>query len=103
MCTQMRDPELYRLSFRHPADCALPNCNAFIGIDTNTGDPSLLDITMQGLAGGWLAIGFSPTPSMVSNSVAHNSDRVNVDGKLRFHPVVEGGVNFITLAMWCIL
>ena len=69
MFTQVQDPELYRLSFRHPANCTLSDCNAFIGIDTNAGDPSLLDITMQGMAGGWLAVGFSPTPNMVLKTV----------------------------------
>lgn len=66
----MRDPEDYRLRFRQPANCLLEECSVFVGIDTNTGDPSILDITMQGVAGGWLAAGFSLTQNMVSSSVS---------------------------------
>lgn len=62
---QMRNPEDYRLTFRQPPNCQLADCNIFVGIDTNTGDPSLLDITMQGVSGGWLAVGFSLSQNMV--------------------------------------
>jgi hypothetical protein len=37
----------------------------FVGIDTNNGSSEYLDITMQGVAGGWLAVGFSFTQNMV--------------------------------------
>ena len=63
---QVRDPEDYRLTFRTPSNCLLNECNVFVGIDTNVGSPGYLDITMQGVAGGWLAVGFTFTQSMVS-------------------------------------
>ena len=63
---QIRNIEDYRLTFRQPPGCQLANCSVVVGIDTNTGDPTVLDIAMQGVAGGWLAVGFSPSQSMVS-------------------------------------
>ena len=66
----MRDPEDYRLTFRQPANCRLEECNAFVGIDTNAGNPNFLDITMQGVAGCWVAVGFSPTQNMVGSFVS---------------------------------
>lgn len=65
----MRNPEDYRITFRQPSGCQLAECNVFVGIDTNTGDPSQLDITMQGVAGGWLAVGFTATQNMVIKAV----------------------------------
>ena len=62
---QERDPEDYRLTFRTPPNCLLDECNVFVGIDTNVGSPAYLDITMQGLANGWLAVGFTTTQNMV--------------------------------------
>ena len=62
---QMRDPEDYRLTFRQPPNCQLADCNVFVGIDTNVDNPTFLDITMQGVADGWLAVGFSLTQNMV--------------------------------------
>ena len=62
----MRDPEDYRLTFRTPANCLLDQCNVFVGIDTNAGNSDYLDITMQGVASGWLAVGFTITQSMVN-------------------------------------
>lgn len=64
----MRNIEDYRLTFRQPPNCQLSDCNVVVGIDTNTGDTTALDITMQGVAGGWLAAGFTPSLSMVRRS-----------------------------------
>ena len=61
----MRDPEEYRLTFRTPAGCNASNCTSFIGIDTNIGNPGVLDIYMEGEAQGWVAVGFTETRSMV--------------------------------------
>lgn len=63
---QARDPENYRLIFRSPANCAPSDCDIFVGIDTNTGNPDFLDIYMEGSAEGWVAVGFSDSPNMVT-------------------------------------
>ena len=62
---QVRDPEDYRLTFRTPEGCNVTNCTSFVGIDTNTGNPGILDIYMEGEAQGWVAVGFTDTRSMV--------------------------------------
>ena len=36
----------------------------FIGIDTNTGNSSYLDIYIEGESQGWVAVGFTETPNM---------------------------------------
>ena len=64
---QVRNPLDYRLRFREPAGCEPSQCEIFIGIDTNTGNNSFLDIYMEGEARGWIAVGFSDTRSMVSH------------------------------------
>ena len=56
----------YRLTFRNPPNCTVSSCDVFVGIDTNLGDPSFLDIYLEGKADGWIAVGFTETPSMVS-------------------------------------
>ena len=40
-------------------------CNFFLGINTNSENSSYLDFTLEGNAKGWVAVGFSKTPSMV--------------------------------------
>ncbi len=59
-------PEDYRLRILNPDGCSRASCDLFIGIDTNTGDDGFLDIYMEGTAAGWVAVGFSETPNMVS-------------------------------------
>lgn len=65
----MRNPEDYRLTFRTPNNCQLDQCNVFVGIDTNVDNPMFLDITMQGVAQGWIAVGFSESQDMVNSSI----------------------------------
>ena len=43
----------------------MSECDVFVGIDTNTGDPDFLDIYLEGSAGGWVAVGFTGTANMV--------------------------------------
>jgi hypothetical protein len=43
----------------------MTSCTSFVGIDTNTGNPGILDIYMEGEAQGWVAVGFTATRSMV--------------------------------------
>ena len=63
---QVQGHEEYRLIFRNPAHCVNAyDCDIYIGIDTNSGDPNFLDIYMEGRTSGWLAVGFSDSISMV--------------------------------------
>ena len=64
---QTKNPEDYRLTFRDPPDCFISKCDIFVAIDTNAGDPAFLDIYLEGTAQGWVAVGFTDTPSMVSS------------------------------------
>ena len=68
----MRDPEEYRLTFRTPDGCNVTNCTSFVGIDTNTGNPGILDIYMEGEAQGWVAVGFTETRNMVRRELLNN-------------------------------
>ena len=61
-----RLPEDYRLIFSSPDGCARADCDIYVGIDTNTGNDSYLDIYLEGTAAGWVAVGFSETDNMVS-------------------------------------
>lgn len=68
MYIQVRAPGDYRLTFRNPPDCeptSVPECDVFVGVDTNAGDSNYLDIYLEGEADGWVAVGFSTTPTMV--------------------------------------
>lgn len=64
---QKKNPEEYRLTFRNPPDCVVSECDVFVAIDTNAGDPGFLDIYLEGAAEGWVAVGFTDTRSMVSH------------------------------------
>ena len=55
----------YRLIFQSPPNCTVSSCEVFVGIDTNLGDPSFLDIYLEGEADGWIAVGFTKIASMV--------------------------------------
>ena len=50
-----------------PKGCGQSNskCDYFLGINTNSKDSTLLDVTLVGKANGWVAVGFSQTPDMV--------------------------------------
>ena len=63
---QVTAPEEYRLTFRDPPDCVPSQCQVFVGVDTNSGNSGYLDFYLEGEANGWVAVGFSATPSMVS-------------------------------------
>ena len=56
----------YRLSHRVPSWCYQPLCDYFVSISTNSADENRLDFTLEGKAEGWLAIGFSKSPNVVS-------------------------------------
>ena len=45
----------------------MSKCDVFVAIDTNAGDPAFLDIYLEGTADGWVAVGFTDTPDMVSH------------------------------------
>ena len=63
---KVRAPENYTLTFRNPPDCIVSECEIFAGVDINDGNPSYLDIYLEGQAQSWVAIGFTDTPNMVS-------------------------------------
>lgn len=86
---QVRAPADYRLVFSSPAGCSPSDCDFFIGIDTNTANPDFLDIYMEGSTQGWVAVGFSDSPNMVStksllellhiiSSICQNSSYIHV-------------------------
>jgi hypothetical protein len=66
---QTRSPDDYRLRYREPSGCEPDSCNYFVGIDTNEGDSSFLDIYLVGKAKGWVAVGFSETSDMPKTDV----------------------------------
>ena len=72
---QTRSPDDYRLRYREPSGCEPDSCNYFVGIDTNEGDSSFLDIYLVGKAKGWVAVGFSETSDMVSRTMLVASNR----------------------------
>lgn len=55
-----------KFQFSHgiPEGCAQAECDYFVGINPSS-DENLLEFTLEGNAKGWVAIGFSKTPSMV--------------------------------------
>ena len=62
-------PEDYGFTWRDPVGCtAGVNCEYFVGIQYNQDNASYLDFHLEGLPnwGGWVAIGFSASRSMVS-------------------------------------
>ena len=48
-----------------PEGCVQSECDYFVGINPNMMNENLLEFTLEGNARGWLAVGFSKTPSMV--------------------------------------
>ena len=56
----------YTLIFSDPEGCEVGACNTYIGIDTNLGNSDYLDIYMEGDTQGWIAVGFTKSPNMVS-------------------------------------
>ena len=63
---QTRSGKNYNLVFREPVGCEPSACDIFVGIDTNQGNSSYLDIYMQGNSQAWIAVGFTESPNMVS-------------------------------------
>ena len=58
----------YRISIGTPRGCekiSIHKCDYFLGINTNGEDSDYLDFTLEGRAKGWIAVGFSETPTMV--------------------------------------
>lgn len=56
----------YRLTHSVPLWCDQALCDYFVGISGNSVDENRLDFTLEGKAEGWLAIGFSKSPDLVS-------------------------------------
>ena len=55
------------MTFHNPPNCvpSKSECDVFVAIDTNAGDPDYLDIYLEGDADGWVAVGFTETANMV--------------------------------------
>ena len=63
-----QESSTYRISIGIPKDCekkAISKCDYFLGINTNGEDSDYLIFTLEGNAKGWIAVGFSETPTMV--------------------------------------
>ena len=59
-------PEDYRLTSRIPAGCTpTMDCSYFMGIRTNT-NSSFLDIYLEGVSTGWVAVGITSSANMVN-------------------------------------
>ena len=64
---QSEDPSDYGLTRSIPSGCVPDtDCTYFAGLRLNPNDSSYLDVYLASNAQGWVAIGFSDTPSMVS-------------------------------------
>jgi hypothetical protein len=64
--TPSTDPSAYDLRYRIPSGCdPTTNCTYFVGLEVNANDSSFLDVFLTAPVAGWVAVGFSPTPSMV--------------------------------------
>ena len=48
-----------------PEGCTGHQCKYFVGIHRDESDRNLVDFTLEGNATGWIAVGFSLTPTMV--------------------------------------
>ena len=55
----------FRLTLTQPEGCARESCTVFVGINTNATDEGYLDITLEGAASGYVAVGFSDSANMV--------------------------------------
>lgn len=57
----------YRLTVGFPKGCGQQSkCDYFLGINTNSKNTDLLDLTLVGKASGWVAVGLSKTADMVN-------------------------------------
>ena len=48
-----------------PACDPTADCTYYVGLEVNANDSAYLDVYLTASAVGWVAVGFSPTPSMV--------------------------------------
>ena len=63
------------------------DCLVFAGIDTNSGNQDYLDFYLSGQAESWVAVGFTPTRSMVSSIslVVSEVPRLVTCGQILWH------------------
>lgn len=67
----VQETSSYRISVSIPKGCekkSISKCDYFLGINMNSEDSSYVDFTLEGKAKGWVAVGFSDTPSMVHST-----------------------------------
>ena len=55
----------WRFTTSFPPGCSGTACSYFLAVRTNE-DPLFLDFMMEGNARGWIAVGYTPNPDMVS-------------------------------------
>ncbi len=51
--------------FGLPEGCSGSACNYYVGLNVNQDNSSYLDVYLDGVANGWVAIGFSQDQQMV--------------------------------------
>ena len=61
---------------REPSDCERAQCKTYVSIRMWPGTPGVLDIYLEGGAASWVAVGFTPTPSMVSQGKGKGRDKI---------------------------
>ena len=64
----LQETSNYRISVGIPKGCekkSISKCDYFLGINTNSENSFFVDFTLEANAKGWVAVGFSDTPSMV--------------------------------------
>jgi hypothetical protein len=68
--TPSTDPSAYDLRYRLPTGCdPTTDCTYFVGLEVNANDSSYLDVFLTAPVAGWVAVGFSSTPSMPDSDV----------------------------------
>ncbi len=53
--------------FGIPEGCSGSACNYYVGLNVNEDDPEYLDVYLDGVADGWVAVGFSINTQMVGS------------------------------------
>ena len=66
---QSEDPNDYNLTRNIPSGCVPDtDCLYFAGLRVNPNNSAYLDVYLAAEAEGWVAIGFSESPNMVSHT-----------------------------------
>ena len=63
--------EAFSMTLKIPEGCQQEDCDYFLGLKQDEKDSNLLHFVLEGKSNGWLAIGFSHSPSMVCKIPLH--------------------------------